>query len=276
MNVCPSIASSGRSSARNWANLAACADRHILDDEVPADAGRNDSASIPNPSSSAKAHHDQAGLGPVAQRDAGFLRHRQLRHRLRARPTRAAYGAFSRKNWAFPAISRLRASPAQNRQCRDPAKLIRKSPPRWFCSVQFNRRMYSAEAGRALRLHPGVVPRAPSSAAPPARRSWAMRRGPTSSGILQRAVRCAVQHSAARHGPRQSVEATPAACSPRCGWGRRGGRLLDRFIEAQPFLVRISAAKRLRDSAEQARSAPADKVSARHVAGARKSIMEVP
>ena len=60
--------------------------------------------------------------------------------------------------------------------------------------------------------------RARSSAAPPARRSWAMPAPPTSCRNLQRAVRRAVPHPAARHRI-DRVEATPARLRARAARG---------------------------------------------------------
>jgi len=48
------------------------------------------------------------------------------------------------------------------------------------------------------------------------------------------------------------VQATPARALPEMGWTQDAKDLLDELLEAQPVLVRISAAKRLRDGVERA------------------------
>ncbi len=61
------------------------------------------------------------------------------------------------------------------------------------------------------------------------------------------------------------IEATPAKASEP--WDEEARTLLDRHLETEPFLVRISAAKRLRDAAERmAREAGAECVTVDHVA----------
>ena len=74
------------------------------------------------------------------------------------------------------------------------------------------------------------------------------------------------------------VDATPA----RSGqmdvrpWDDDALTLLDEFVEQEPFLVRISAAKRIRDRAERdARQAGEERVTAARVTRARSAIREM-
>jgi len=65
------------------------------------------------------------------------------------------------------------------------------------------------------------------------------------------------------------VEATPARFQRELAWEEEARTALDELVEAQPVLVRISAAKRLRDRAERAaRTAGEARVSAERVRGA--------
>jgi 3,8-divinyl chlorophyllide a/chlorophyllide a reductase subunit Z len=69
------------------------------------------------------------------------------------------------------------------------------------------------------------------------------------------------------------VEATPARNFETLPWDFEAKDALDELIAAQPVLVRISAAKRLRDTAEQdARSAGEERVTARRVALAQDNL----
>jgi chlorophyllide a reductase subunit Z len=71
------------------------------------------------------------------------------------------------------------------------------------------------------------------------------------------------------------VEATPARVArlDTTPWDADAQRLLDELLEGEPVLVRISAAKRLRDRAERdARGAGEDSVSAARVALARDAL----
>jgi 3,8-divinyl chlorophyllide a/chlorophyllide a reductase subunit Z len=71
------------------------------------------------------------------------------------------------------------------------------------------------------------------------------------------------------------VEATPARLQAALPWDDAARRLLDELVENEPVLVRISAAKRLRDAAERAaRGAGEDRVTAVRVAGFAQTAAE--
>jgi chlorophyllide a reductase subunit Z len=64
------------------------------------------------------------------------------------------------------------------------------------------------------------------------------------------------------------IQATPARFIPDLAWDEDARAALEELVEAQPVLVRISAAKRLRDNAEhQARLAGRTHVGRDHITG---------
>ena len=244
------------------AALSAGADRPAQHDQVPAQARR-----AARPRSRAlhrarEAHDDQAALGSVALGHAGFLRHRELRASSRTKPTRAACAISSKTRWACPArFAVSRSAGREDRQRGDPQAMREKPPLVLFGS--FNERMYMAEVGGARRSTSRPPFPARSSAATPARRSWAMPARPIS--CRKSATRCSTRCSTScRSAPSMDkVGRDAGAPAPRAGLGRRGAeRCSTRMVEAQPVLVRISAAKRLRDAAERSRArAPAKRAS---------------
>ena len=73
------------------------------------------------------------------------------------------------------------------------------------------------------------------------------------------------------------VDATPARLlgAGELPWDADAQRRLEEYIEEQPVLVRISAAKRLRDRAEQwAKEAGRERVASEHVESAQAAIRE--
>ncbi len=72
------------------------------------------------------------------------------------------------------------------------------------------------------------------------------------------------------------VEATPSRLHRELPWTDEAKAALDRMLEAQPVLVRISAAKRLRDAAERAaRAAGESSVTAERVGATRPALKAV-
>jgi chlorophyllide a reductase subunit Z len=71
------------------------------------------------------------------------------------------------------------------------------------------------------------------------------------------------------------VDPTPAKRHVELLWDDEAKAALDKIVEAQPVLVRISAAKRLRDAAERAaRMAGEPRVTSNRIALAHTGLME--
>jgi chlorophyllide a reductase subunit Z len=145
------------------------------------------------------------------------------------------------------AVSRSAGVKPDNNAVR---QAIRATPPMvMFGSV--NERMYMAEAGSRSTYIPASFPGAIIR-----RHTGTPFMGYSGATYLVQEV-CNALFDALFHiiplaSQLDKVEATPARRHVELAWDEAAKAALDRWVEAQPVLVRISAAKRLRDAVERA------------------------
>jgi chlorophyllide a reductase subunit Z len=176
-------------------------------------------ASTPSPSSSARSTPPSSRCGTSGvQRDAGLLRHRQLRQSSPTRPTRAACAASSRTSSACRcnfAVARRPGEKTDNAAVRAAGARRRR---RWCCSAATTSACTLPSAGgQGAQAYipaslPGAIVRR-HTGTPFMGYAGATYLG---AGVLQRPVRRAVPHPAAghRHGPHRGHDPARAGARP--------------------------------------------------------------
>jgi chlorophyllide a reductase subunit Z len=181
--------------------------------------------------------------------------------------------AFLETDMGLPcmfSIPRVAGSKSDNEAVK---RAIRETPPLVLFG-SFNERMYMAEAGSRATYIPASFPGAIIR-----RHTGTPFMGYAGATYLVQEV-CNALFDALFHilplaGQMDKVEATPARRHVELAWDPDAKAALDRLVEAQPVLVRISAAKRLRDAAERgARLAGEHRVLVTRVAIAHAGLTE--
>jgi chlorophyllide a reductase subunit Z len=154
-------------------------------------------------------------------------------------------------------------------------QLVREKPP-LIMYGSYNERMYLSEAGGASPMKPAFIPASFPGAIIRRHTGTPFMGYAGATYLIQEFCNClfdALFHILPLGADMDKVDATLAKSDQNTAWDDAARDLLNDMVAAEPVLVQISVAKRLRDRAERdARRAGEDRVSVERVAQARDAM----